>query len=95
MLTQYKVFFFDQLVTVIFFALLIFLRTLTLQLLLLLGVLFSLSRFISTQNVRMASSINSVSPSREFYLNNRMYNILGKIRDRYIEEKDRDRNEVL
>ena len=43
----------------------------------------------------MESGINSVSLSREFYLNNRMYNILGKIRDGCIEGKDRDRNGVL
>ena len=82
-------------VLVIFlFSLLLLKRTLTLQLLLLLGVLFPLKRFIPTWNAKMASGISDVSPPEEFCLNSRIYNIIGKIRDRYIEEKNRDRNEV-
>ena len=43
----------------------------------------------------MESSISSVSLPREFHLNSKMYNILGKIRDVYIEEKNRGKNRVL
>ena len=83
-------------VLVIFlFSLLLLKRILTLQLLLLLRVLFPLRRFIPTWNARMTSGISSVSLSREFHLNSRMYNILGKIRDVYMEENDRGRNRVL
>ena len=42
----------------------------------------------------MASGISDVSPPEEFCLNNRIYNITGKIRDRYMGGKNRDRNEV-
>jgi len=42
----------------------------------------------------MVSSISGVSLSREFYLDGRTYNILGKIRDRYIREKDGGGNRV-
>ena len=45
-------------------------------------------------NVRMASSISNVSLLREFCLNSRIYNILGKIRDRYMRGKDRGGNRV-
>ena len=46
-------------------------------------------------NTRMASSINSVSPPKEFCLDSRMYNISGKVRDRCMGEKNRGRNGVL
>jgi len=40
------------------------------------------------------SGIGSVSLSREFCINSKMYNILGKIRNRYMREKDRGRDQV-
>ena len=43
----------------------------------------------------MTSNISSISLSREFCLNNRTYNILDKIRDRYIKRKNRDKDRVL
>jgi len=45
-------------------------------------------------NAKIASSISSVSPLREFYLNSKIYNILDKIRDRCIRGKNRDGNGV-
>jgi len=46
-------------------------------------------------NAKMASSISGVSLPREFCLDSRIYNILGKIRDRYMKGEDRGRNRVL
>ena len=77
------------------FLLLLLKRALTLQLLLLLEVLFPLRGFISTWDARIAKSISSVSPPREFCLNKRMYNIPDKIRDWYMEENDRGGNGIL
>jgi len=83
-------------VLVIFlFSLLLLKRALTLQLLLLLGVFFPLREFITMWNTRMASSINSVSPPKEFCLDSRMYNISGKVRDRCMGEKNRGKNGAL
>ena len=79
---------------VIFFLLLLLKRALTLQLLLLLEVLFPLRGFISTWDARIANSISSVSPPREFCLNKRMYNIPDKIRDGYMKENDRGGNRI-
>ena len=42
----------------------------------------------------MASSISGVSLSKEFLLNSRVYNILSKIEDKYMKEKNRGRNEI-
>ena len=41
----------------------------------------------------MASSINSISLPREFCLDSRMYNILGKVRDGCMERKDKGKIE--
>ena len=83
-------------VLVIFlFPLLLLKRALTLQLLLLLGVLSLLRRFIPIWNTRMVSSISSVSLPREFYLDSRIYNIPDKIWDKCMEGKDKGRNRVL
>ena len=82
-------------VLVIFlFPLLLLKRALTLQLLLLLGVLFLLRGFIPMWNARIANSISSIILSREFCLNGKMYNILGKVRDKYMGERDKGRNRI-
>ena len=46
-------------------------------------------------DAKMVSSTSSISPPRELCLNSRMYNISGKVRNRCIEGKDRDRDRVL
>ena len=83
-------------VSVIFlFSFLLLKRVLTSQLLLLLGVLFPLREFIPIWNARMVSSVSSVSLPREFCLNSKKYNILDKIRDGCMREKNRGGNVVL
>ena len=43
----------------------------------------------------MATSISDVSLPREFCLNSKTYNILSKIRNRYIRRKNRNRDKIL
>ena len=76
------------------FSLLLLRRTLTLQLLLLLEVLFPLRRFISIWNARIVGSISGVSLPREFCLNSIMYNILSKVRDRHMRRKNKGRDRI-
>jgi len=42
----------------------------------------------------MTSGISGISLPREFCLDSRIYNILDKIRNRYMREKDRDGNGI-
>ena len=46
-------------------------------------------------NTRIASNISSISLPREFYLNNRAYNIPSKIINEHIKRKNRDKNKIL
>ena len=60
---------------------------------LLLGVIL-LELFIPIWNTRVVSSINSISLLREICLGSRIYNILSKVRDRYVNKEKRGRNGI-
>ena len=85
---------FFALVTLLF-PLLLLRRTLTLQLLLLLEVLFPLREFITIWNTRIMNNISTISLSREFCLNSRIYNIPSKVRDRCMKRENRHRDRIL